>query len=49
MLELYMYVCAEYDLLMILLLIIIMLCLYMGDATTMMDILGGGNRVVKEF
>ena len=23
--------------------------MHMGDAVTMMDILGGGNRVIKEF
>jgi len=26
-----------------------MLCMYMSGALTMMNILGGGNRVVKEF
>ena len=26
-----------------------MLCMYMEDAVTMLDILGGGNRVFKEF
>jgi len=29
--------------------VIIMLCMYMRGAVTMMDISGGGNRVVKEF
>ena len=26
-----------------------MLCMYMEGAVTKLDILGGGNRVVKEF
>ena len=26
-----------------------MLCMYMGGAVMMMDIVGGGNKVVKEF
>ena len=27
----------------------VMLCMYMGGAMTLLDILGGGNKVVKEF
>jgi len=29
--------------------VIVMMCMYMGDAVTMIDIPGGGNRVVKGF
>ena len=28
---------------------VIVMCMYMGGAVTMMDIPGGGNRVVKKF
>ena len=27
----------------------VMLCMYMGGALALLDVLSGGNRVVKEF